>query len=419
MIRTLYCFLLTILSPILLFGLYRKRPNKPKFGKRWIEHFGFGEYLDYKQQPLWIHTVSVGETIAAIPFIRKLKEQEPNLPIVLTTTTSTGAEQAKKLGTLVTHRYMPIDFGWCIKNFLKRVKPYQLLIMETEFWPNTLHMVHKASIPITVINARLSEKSLKNYSLFSSFFKQLSNNLSLIICQQDSDRDRFLQLGVPEYKLIVVGSIKYDINITKEIIEHSNQLRNELGVSRPIWIAASTHKGEDEKILTAHKFICNHLEDVLLILVPRHPERFDDVYNLCKYLNLRTARRTKNDVVSQLTQVYLADTMGEMLPLIGCADVCFMGGSLLGDKVGGHNILEPASLRKPIVTGPSYFNFSDIVNNLRDLDACIITTEKELKNHVINILSDSNYATKLSNNAACFIKTQQGAIQRTLDNIKL
>ncbi|WP_286295380.1 lipid IV(A) 3-deoxy-D-manno-octulosonic acid transferase [Vibrio apostichopi] len=419
MIRTLYCFLLTILSPILLFGLYRKRPNKPKFGKRWIEHFGFGEYLDYKQQPLWIHTVSVGETIAAIPFIRKLKEQEPNLPIVLTTTTSTGAEQAKKLGTLVTHRYMPIDFGWCIKNFLKRVRPCQLLIMETELWPNTLHTVHKASIPITVINARLSEKSHKNYSLFSSFFKQLSSNLSLIICQQNSDKDRFLQLGIPEHKLTVVGSIKYDINITKEIIEQANQLRNQLGISRPIWVAASTHKGEDEKILTAHKLICKHLKGALLILVPRHPERFDDVSTLCKKLNLITARRTEGDMVTQQTQVYLADTMGEMLPLIGCADVCFMGGSLLGDKVGGHNILEPASLRKPIITGPSYFNFSDIVNTLRDRGACIITTEKELKNHVINLLSDSDYANKISGNATCFIKTQQGAIQRTLDNIIL
>ncbi|WP_086774370.1 lipid IV(A) 3-deoxy-D-manno-octulosonic acid transferase [Vibrio coralliirubri] len=419
MIRILYCFLLVMLSPPLLFGLYRKRPNKPKFGKRWIEHFGFGDHLDCKQQPLWIHTVSVGETIAAIPFIRKLKEQEPNLPIVLTTTTSTGAEQAKKLGTLVIHRYMPIDFGWCIKNFLKRVGPYQLLIMETELWPNTLHTVHKASIPITVMNARLSEKSLKNYSLFSSFFKQLSNNLSLIICQQNSDKDRFLQLGVPEHKLTVVGSIKYDINITKETIEHANQLRNRLGINRPIWIAASTHKGEDEKILTAHEFICKHLKDALLILVPRHPERFDDVFALCNKLNLITVRRTKNDMVTQRTQVYLADTMGEMLPLIGCADVCFMGGSLLGDKVGGHNILEPASLRKPIVIGPSYFNFSDIVNTLRDRDACIITTEKELKNNVINLLSDSGYATKLSNNATCFIKTQQGAIQRTLDNIKL
>ncbi|MDF4887019.1 glycosyltransferase N-terminal domain-containing protein, partial [Vibrio parahaemolyticus] len=179
--------------------------------------------------------------------------------------------------------------------------------------------------------------------------------LTQVLCQTDSDAERFERLGVEKNKLSVTGSIKFDIQISEQVKQQGQQLRAQLGKDRPIWIAASTHKGEDEQVLDAHRQVLKSLPNALLVLVPRHPERFDDVFTLCQQQGFKTVRRTSTHAVETNTQVYLGDTMGEMLTLMGAADICFMGGSLIGDKVGGHNVLEPAMLEKVIITGPSYF----------------------------------------------------------------
>ncbi|MHA2879316.1 lipid IV(A) 3-deoxy-D-manno-octulosonic acid transferase [Vibrio campbellii] len=415
LIRIFYTLLLALASPFLLFGLYKSKPNKPKFGQRWKEHFGITPKLETTERPIWIHAVSVGESIAAIPLIKELKKQNPNQPILVTTTTSTGAEQIAKLGDLVEHRYMPIDFGFAVKGFLKAIRPKQMLIIETELWPNTLNAVHNAGIPIIVVNARLSEKSCRNYAKVQPLFDLLPPCIDKVLCQTESDAERFERLGVEKNKLFVTGSIKFDIQISNDVREKAKSLRNALGLERPIWIAASTHKGEDEQVLEAHKKILESHPNALLILVPRHPDRFEDVLELCQSQGFETARRTSQEDVTISTQVYLGDTMGEMLTLIGAADICFMGGSLIGDKVGGHNVLEPAALGVPTITGPSYFNFKEIVTNLISHHAISISdTHNELAGFICHLLSNESKRKNLAAVLNQTMRLKQGSITQTI-----
>lgn len=414
LIRFFYTLLLALASPFLLFGLYKSKPNKPKFGQRWKEHFGITPKLKTTDRPIWIHAVSVGESIAAIPLIKELKKQNPTQPILVTTTTSTGAEQIAKLGDLVEHRYMPIDFGFAVKGFLEAIRPKQMLIIETELWPNTLNTVHNAGISIIVVNARLSEKSCRNYAKVQPLFDLLHPCIDKVLCQTESDAERFERLGIEKNKLFVTGSIKFDIQISKDVKEKGKVLRNALGLERPIWIAASTHKGEDEQVLEAHKKILESHPNTLLILVPRHPERFEDVFELCQGQGFETARRTSQEEVTTSTQVYLGDTMGEMLILIGASDICFMGGSLIGDKVGGHNVLEPAALGVPIITGPSYYNFEDIVNELlTNGQLTLIDSPATLAESLIHRLEQTTTHTQVKNSLS-----SRGAIHCVLEQVQ-
>ncbi|MBR9789395.1 MAG: 3-deoxy-D-manno-octulosonic acid transferase [Vibrionaceae bacterium] len=415
LIRLIYTLLLAMASPVLLFGLYKSKPNKPRFGPRWKEHFGITPKLNTDQRPIWIHAVSVGESIAAAPLIKALKKQNPEQPILVTTTTSTGAEQVEKLGNLVEHRYMPIDFSFAVKGFLKAINPKQMLIIETELWPNTLNTVHKAGIPITVVNARLSEKSCRNYAKVQALFNLLHPCLTQILCQAESDATRFERLGVERNKLSVTGSIKFDIQISDDVKAKGKKLRSALGEHRPVWIAASTHKGEDEQVLEAHKQVLESHPNALLILVPRHPERFDNVFELCQNQGFETVRRTSQPEVTESTQVYLGDTMGELLILIGSADVCFMGGSLIGDKVGGHNVLEPAALGVPVITGPSYFNFKEIVDSfVRENGLIIVEDTLTLVKTIIQLIENPEKCIAYNTAGSKIVNMNQGAIKNTL-----
>ncbi|MEE3878806.1 lipid IV(A) 3-deoxy-D-manno-octulosonic acid transferase [Vibrio sp. YYF0003] len=414
LIRLIYTLLLALASPILLFGLYKSKPNKPKFGPRWKEHFGITPKLNTDQRPIWIHAVSVGESIAAAPLIKALKKQNPEQTILVTTTTSTGAEQVEKLGSLVEHRYMPIDFSFAVKGFLKATNPKQMLIIETELWPNTLNTVHKAGIPITVVNARLSEKSYNNYAKVQALFNLLHPCLTQVLCQAESDADRFERLGVERNKLSVTGSIKFDIQISDDVKAKGKALRSALGEHRPVWIAASTHKGEDEQVLDAHKQVLESHPNALLVLVPRHPERFDSVFELCQNQGFQTVRRTLKSEVTESTQVYLGDTMGEMLILLGGADICFMGGSLIGDKVGGHNVLEPIALGLPVLTGPSYYNFQDIVEAQIELNTVKVVSAKHLSSVIVSSLKKSRNNKGGRN---LLVLKQQGAVDLTINCI--
>ena len=418
LIRIFYTLLLALASPFLLFGLYKNRPNKPKFGQRWKEHFGITPKLETTERPIWIHAVSVGESIAALPLIKELKKQNPTQPILVTTTTSTGAEQIAKLGDLVEHRYMPIDFGFAVKGFLKAIRPQQMLIIETELWPNTLNTVHNAGVPIIVVNARLSEKSCKNYAKVQPLFNLLAPCLDKVLCQTESDAERFERLGIEKNKLFVTGSIKFDIQISDEVKEKAKALRDTLGLERPIWIAASTHKGEDEQVLEAHKKILDSHPNALLILVPRHPERFEDVFEFCQDQGFETARRTSQEEVTTSTQVYLGDTMGEMLVLIGAADICFMGGSLVGDKVGGHNVLEPVALGVPVITGPSYFNFQLIIEKMLQ-KKCITISHSDLNLDIVRLIEDPKSRNLMTQKAYSIMSDSIGSIDKTVKSLQL
>ncbi|UQV21818.1 lipid IV(A) 3-deoxy-D-manno-octulosonic acid transferase [Vibrio sp. J383] len=417
LIRLFYTLILSLASPLLLYGLYKSKPGKPSFGQRWREHFGITPQTQDKN-PIWIHAVSVGESIAAVPIIKQLKRRNPNQAIIVTTTTSTGAEQIEKLGDLVEHRYMPIDFSWCIRGFLKTVQPKQMLIMETELWPNTLHCVAKAGIPISVLNARLSERSCQRYAKFQAVFDLLAKNLSQVLCQYPSDAERFIRLGLDKASVHVTGSIKFDIEVSAEQVSKGKALREQIGFERCVWIAASTHQGEDEIVLDAHKQLLKDNPNTLLMIVPRHPERFNQVTELAKQHQFNTITRTSQQPITSNVEVYIADTMGEMLVLLGGSDVCFMGGSLVGDKVGGHNLLEPAALQLPLLNGPSYFNFSEITDKLLEAQAVTICqNSNKIAGQLRELFTQPDLRKNRGLAAYQVVEQNRGALSKTLEYI--
>ncbi|MHA2939807.1 lipid IV(A) 3-deoxy-D-manno-octulosonic acid transferase [Vibrio sp. RC27] len=414
-VRFIYTLLLILISPVFLWSLYKTKPGKPSIGQRWPEHFGFTPSVD-SDSPIWIHAVSVGEVLAINPFIRELKKQHPELAIVLTTTTSTGAEQALKLEGMVEHRYMPLDFAWCVSRFIKTVQPSQLIIMETELWPNTLAMTTKHKVPVSVVNARLSQRSYSRYAKFGSLFSSLLGRcISHIYCQTQADADRFNLLGIPRDALTVTGSMKFDITVPDSAHVEGKKLRKLLGEDRPVWIAASTHKGEDEQLLEIHRHVVKQCPEALLIIVPRHPERFDSVAKLIVDAGWRLARRTQSKQDLADTEVYLADTMGEMFTLLCASDVCFMGGSLLGDKVGGHNLLEPAAVGIPSIIGPSYYNFKEITELLVEVNGCKVgLSPGDIKNYVLNMFTRDFERIESAEQARTALQKNYGAINNTI-----
>ncbi|MCG7584495.1 lipid IV(A) 3-deoxy-D-manno-octulosonic acid transferase [Photobacterium sp. OFAV2-7] len=419
MIRSLYSILLYLATPFFLKKLYKSQDDKPAYGSRWHEHFGQCPPLQHNN-PVWIHAVSVGEVIAATQLIKAIQRDYPEQAILITTTTSTGAEQAEKLPGRIEHRYMPLDFSWAINKFLRITKPKALLIMETELWPNTLAQAKQAGLPVYVLNARLSERSFRRYKKVQRLFDIVKNNIDYLLCQHSDDAERFVKLGLSEKQVAVTGSVKFDINVSQEIHENGNQLRQLLGQHRPVWIAASTHRGEDEQLLEAFSKVRAEVPDSILILVPRHPERFTEVADLCQASGLTVVRRTEaTDGIPDNCDIYLGDTMGEMLVLLAAADIAFIGGSLLGDKVGGHNLLEPAALSKPIITGPSYFNFTDITQQLLDNNGAVVCQDsKEIAAQLIVWFKDEVSREETGQQALQVVIQNQGAIEKTVNNLK-
>ena len=417
--RFLYTLLLALAAPLLLFKLYRNKIGKPKIGKRWVEHFGITAPLtiasDHK--PIWLHAVSVGETIAAKPIISMLRAKYPQVPIVITTTTTTGAEIAAKIAnevTLVEHRYMPIDFTFAVNGFIAAIKPRILLIMETELWPNTLSAAQSAGLNVIVINARLSKNAVSKYRKVLPLFASISANIDHICCQFQQDAARFAKLGVEQQKLSVHGSVKFDLAHFDSNQAAVVALKQQIA-KRPTWIASSTHEGEDEIILAAHQQVLAKVPKALLILVPRHPERFDAVSSLVESQHLRLIRRSTQFPIEN-AQVFLADTMGEMMTMFAVSNVAFIGGSLLGEKVGGHNLLEPASLGKPLLTGSSYFNFQIIGDELVDSSACkLCNNAEEIAQNVLELFSNSALSEQMGKAALAVVEKNKGAVSSTLN----
>ncbi|NOI24432.1 lipid IV(A) 3-deoxy-D-manno-octulosonic acid transferase [Vibrio mediterranei] len=419
MLRVIYTFLLILVSPIFLYGLFKKKPGKPSVGHRWKEHFGQTPAITSTKPIVWFHAVSVGEVIAASPLIRRYAQRFPHKSIVITTTTPTGAKQAEQLSDIATHRYMPLDFPFAIRGFIKTVKPRELIIVETELWPNTLELVSRAGIPITVINARLSERSFLRYRKVQPLFTMMTKNLDKILCQFQDDAERFIRLGISEERVQVTGSVKFDITLDSKKVAEGQQLRHLIGSDRPVWIAASTHDGESEQIIEVHQLIKKTLPEALLILVPRHPETFDKCYKYTQKLNVDTIKRTDLPTfIPDNVSIILGDTVGDMFTYLAASDVCFMGGSLLGSKVGGHNLIEPAAIGLPILVGPSYFNFNEITEKLSHAGACqIVQDTSSLLDALIPLLNSPEESRKHGNIGRIFVEINRGALEKTLENL--
>ena len=412
--QIIYTLLLYLIQPFVWLKLLWRSRKAPAYRQRWFERYGFCKNK-VKPNGILVHAVSVGETIAAIPLIKALQQKYPQLPITVTTMTPTGSERVKTLlKDSVSHVYLPYDLPGAIKRFLKTTKPKIVIIMETELWPNLISQCYKQKIPLIIANARLSERSAARYGKLGKAVKQIFSKISMVAAQNQHDGERFVSLGLPTDHLAITGSIKFDINLSNEQRQKINQLKQQWQLNRPVLIAASTHSGEDEIILTAFKKLLLKHANLLLILVPRHPERFKTVEKLISDSGFNYLKRSANQIPTEQTQIVLGDTMGELLELYAMADIAFVGGSLV--KQGGHNPLEPALHHIAIITGEYFFNFQVICEQLIEAQGMIVCTNSadDLYSSIDCLLNDNSRRVQLGENAYLVLKQNQGALSRLL-----
>ena len=417
--RTLYTALFYLGLPLVAIRLWLRARKAPAYAKR------IGERFTYRMptlQPggIWVHAVSVGESIAAAPMIRALLERYPTLPITVTCMTPTGSERIQALFAnepRIQHCYLPYDLPCAAARFLDRVQPRLAVIMETELWPNHIHQCAKRGIPVALANGRLSQRSAKGYGRFSKLTAPMLAEMSLLAVQTEAEAQRFRDLGARSETVEVTGSIKFDLTIDPQLLQRAAELRSQWqALERPVWIAASTHEGEDEVVLDAHRRLLGSHPDALLILVPRHPERFNSVFDLCQREGFATVRRSTGANVDAQTSVLLGDTMGELLFLYALADSAFVGGSLMPN--GGHNLLEPAALAKPVLSGPHLFNFLDIAAQLREAGALAEVDYAEgLAVEVQRLFELPRDAQRMAEAGLAVMRRNQGALQRLLDSL--
>jgi 3-deoxy-D-manno-octulosonic-acid transferase len=374
--RSVYQLMLILAWPWVQLRLRWRARREPGYGERTAERFGRTP-ADIPPGCLWFHTVSAGETIAAAPLISRLAAAHPDLPILVTTMTPTGAAQVQgRLGGRVRHCYAPYDFPWAVRRFYDRIQPRLLVLVETELWPNLLREASTRGVPALLINARLSERSARGYRRLGGFARGMLESLKWIVCQYPDHARRFEQLGVAPERVLTYGSVKFDLDLPADHAARVCELAMRWGLNgQPVWIAGSTHDGEEAIALAAHRLLLAARPDARLILVPRHPARADAVETLCRSQGLTVARQSRREADESRAQVLLGDTMGDLLYLYGLADVAFVGGSLV--DVGGHNPIEPAACGKPILIGPRTRNFTDVVALFRSAGCLEVVADAE------------------------------------------
>ncbi|MEA3303593.1 MAG: lipid IV(A) 3-deoxy-D-manno-octulosonic acid transferase, partial [Pseudomonadota bacterium] len=373
------------------------------------ERFGFISQ-QIPHQCIWIHAVSVGESQATQPLVRWLKEQFPETTVVISTTTPTGADRVRELYQQeVTHLYFPFDMPGAIKRVLQRLRPRILIIMETEIWPNLLYICKRRALPVVLANARLSASSAKGYLRVAGMTREALQGFSAIAVQNPADAQRFIDLGADKQRVHLCGSIKFDVRIPASVREQGALLKAACGAERPVWIAASTHAGEDEIAVRVHQQLMQHYPDALLILTPRHPERFSSVAAMIEKSALSWSRRSEIPVCKPAIAVYLGDTMGELTVFYAASDIAFVGGSLA--STGGHNILEPASLGLPVIVGPHMTNFLSITALLKEAGALQqVEDEAALLQTLEQIFDDADMRHTMGQSGIDVVQANQGAL---------
>lgn len=416
--RWFYSLFFYMCLPLVLGRLWWRARKAPAYALRWRERFGFVCARTNGQPLIWVHAVSVGESLAALPLIEQLQRRYPNYDLLVTTTTPTGSERViSALGESVLHVYAPYDLPDCLHRFIRRLGPSLAIIMETELWPNTIAACRQHQIPVLLANGRLSEKSARGYKRFLWLVKPMLQAMSTITVQHADDAERFTSLGVDAKQLVVTGNIKFDLTLDEDVVALAlaNRLRWQGSKSRPILLAASTHQGEDTLLLEAFATLLQSHPDLLLVLVPRHPERFDRVAQEAAG-GFRVQRHSKGGAIELQTQVLVGDTMGELMAFIGASDVVFMGGTWVNN--GGHNFIEPAAWAKPIVSGPSLFNFSEVSRLLIDAGALeVVSSPAQLVAVVGGLLAAPEQAQAMGVAAKQVAEANRGALERLLSEV--
>ncbi|MEX0963167.1 MAG: lipid IV(A) 3-deoxy-D-manno-octulosonic acid transferase [Pseudohongiellaceae bacterium] len=413
--RIIYSVIFYLALPVILLRLLFRSLKAPAYRRRILERFALQALPQEKFRDgltVWIHAVSVGETVAAAPLVTEMRNLYPDARIVVTTMTPTGSDRVRSLfGEAVYHCYIPYDLPGACNRFLDKFQPRLLILMETELWPNLIHVCHRRGVRLMLANARLSEKSAAGYRRFSRLTRELLEKVDSIAAQASPDAERFIALGAKRSIVKITGSLKFIVEKPgKEKPAYFTAIQNK---QRPILVAASTRDGEEEKVLRAFAECLKLTPSLLLLLIPRHPERFNKVYKLSTDKGFTTAKRSDGEEVAAATQVVVGDSMGEMIDYYSVATIAFVGGSLV--DTGCQNVLEPAAMGVPILVGPSQFNFATICRQL-ELAGALITVEdeKELAQAILALLADEDVRTKMAASGLRLISENQDALSELM-----
>ena len=412
--RRLYTVLLYLLTPFILCRLYWKGRRLPAYRKRLSERFMVGA-MNHQPVDVWIHAVSLGEVVAVTPLATALVDK--HYRVLITTITPTGSERVRTcFGERVLHQYLPYDLPLILRRFYRAYQPDVGIIMETELWPNLIYEAQRIKLPLLLANARISNRAYKQYQKAAFVFKPVLKQLTAIFAQSMEDANRFKLLGAPSERVSVLGNMKFDLHIdvnNKTLFQH---FKERWGQTRPVMIAASTHEHEEEQLLAGFKRLQKTIPDMLLVIAPRHPERFQEVHKLSK-LHFNTGLRSEPEGISQAVEVVILDTLGELLGFYQISDYAFVGGSLV--PVGGHNVLEAIALNIPVMTGPHMQNSKAICQELCAAGAMRIANNMdELVSDVIQLHNNQDLREKQINNANAVLAANQGCLERYLKEVE-
>ena len=423
--RLFYSLLLLLALPFIVARLYGKSLAAPDYRRRIGERFALFKSADATESTapaktsagIWIHAVSVGETVAAAPLVKALRSANPNVRIIITTTTPTGSERVRSLfGDAVTHVYAPYDLEFLVRRFLRKIRPGLLIIMETELWPNTIAACKQENVKILLANARLSERSAAGYRRISSLARQMLMAIDLIAAQSQADADRLMALGAEASKVEVTGSLKFYVDVDTTLSHNAEPFSSIKASGRTVIVIASTREGEESKVLDAILPLLDAVESPLCILIPRHPERFQGVAELCQKRGLRLQRRSSGQALAADTQVLLGDSMGEMMAYYSLGDIAFVGGSLV--DTGCQNVLEPAAWALPVLVGPSQFNFAKICSQMESANALrTVQDATELSTQLRQLLDEPAKREAMGQSGAALVKANRSALPKLLAQI--
>jgi 3-deoxy-D-manno-octulosonic-acid transferase len=415
--RSLYTLLLYLAMPLVLLYLFLRGLRSKAYLKRWPERFGrFAPPA--RAGGITVHAVSMGEVNAAGMLVQELLRRFPNDPLCLTTLTPTGSARVQELfGDRVAHVYLPLDLPGAVRRFLGRVRPRLLVIMETEIWPNLYHQAAARGIPIVIVNARISERSVGAYRRLRSLTGDALRKVSQIGAQSVLDRERLLGIGARERQIIVTGNMKFDVRMPPSLTEQGEAIRLAWGRQRLVLVAGSTHEGDERALLAAFNRLLVTFPKALLVLVPRHPERFARAAQLARQAGFTVSLRSNGISCPASTQCFVVDAMGELLRFYAAADVAFVGGSI--EPIGGHNVLEPAALSKPVLIGPHTQNFADITRQLLERNAAFrVADAEQLEAAVRRLFSGPELRDRMGRAGLDLVRSGQGAVARTLEMIE-